>query len=95
MTFLPIKKYVLRFVSQEIFVTLQAEYAEMRVLGQWFDKIYIIYNIIKQKNNAYNSTISSQGPYGVGGQEQEPRFGQLSTAQGCMRLCLHYHTKEA
>ena len=32
--FLPIKKYVLRFVSQEIFVTLQAEYAEMRVLGQ-------------------------------------------------------------
>ena len=34
MIFLPIKKYVLRFVSQEIFVNLQAEYAEMRVLGQ-------------------------------------------------------------
>lgn len=87
MTFLPIKKYVLRFVSQEIFVTLQAEYAEMRVLGQWFDKIYIIYNIIKQKTMPTIQQLVRKGRTVLEDKSKSPALDNCPQRRGvCVRV---------
>ena len=85
--FLPIKKYVLRFVSQEIFVTLQAEYAEMRVLGQWFDKIYIIYNIIKQKTMPTIQQLVRKGRTVLEDKSKSPALDNCPQRRGvCVRV---------